>query len=269
MFAMVAWGLSGCLGGGDQPAASDPVSRGQIAYPFVDETAPLGKNGPDDKFVIRSAVGNAEYTVEIPGAAQDYDVAVPLADMAPAGSLTPGTASHEGNAITTDREITAAFPRLDRAHPTDTAILDQAFGVGENGGPRQAPSYTKGVARINEHYKRRQYEYALIDINNLLAFYPNSVKLLKMKGTILQKMRNFTLAEQAWLKALQLDPRDRVLNAALQRLQRKIMALGQTAPAGTVDLPDAAVSNAPPMAVPAPVGQSQPQFGDQGVLPAH
>ncbi len=47
-------------------ASWDPILQGSIDYPFGDATKPLGVNGPEDKFVLKSQVGKTEYTIEIP-----------------------------------------------------------------------------------------------------------------------------------------------------------------------------------------------------------
>lgn len=229
---------SSCLffdDGAERPV--DAGIEGQIAYPFVEETRPLGTAGAatssDEKFIIRSAVGDREYSVEIPGGARDYDVMVPLGEL---GDAASGTGASVGkpprtlaSAVRTDQEITKDLPRLEQRRPTDSAMLDQAFGVAESEGPEQAPSYTLGLARINEYYKKRDFEYCLIEVNQLLAFYPTSPKLLKMKGTVLLKLRQEALAERAWTRALDLAPSDRGLAKALERLRKRI---GMTAPAG-------------------------------------
>ena len=258
--------------------AYDDVVDGTISYPFVDETAPLGRDQPDQKLVIRSAVGDREYSIEIPGAARDYDVQVPLAalgDATAAVATAPMGAGPRGvkgvSPVATDKEMVGAFPRLDRDRPTDTALMDSAFGVGNADGPPQAPSYTLGLAKINDFYRKRQFEYALVEINNLLAFYPNSPKLNKMKGTVLLKMRNYRLAELAWIKALELDPGDKAVRAALDRLQKRMVAKGiapadamatgaaAAAPAGGAQAAGQAL--APPAAalpIPKPIGTPPP-----------
>jgi predicted Zn-dependent protease len=114
------------------------------------------------------------------------------------------------------------LPSVEKSNPAGTAFMDKAFGVGKSGGPGQDPSYTLGLARIMHQFKAKQFEYTLIEINNLLGFYPNSPKLHKMKGTIYIKLRNYTLAERSWIRALELDPQDRVLKESLARLQQKI-----------------------------------------------
>lgn len=241
-----------CTSNHSQDSSMDPILNGTIQYPFVDETRPLGIEPPEEKFIIRSAIGNKEYSIEIPGGARDFDVQVPLADLGSADDFDPVAGrrpDHLSNPVSTDSEMVATLPRLENEKPTDTAIMDGAFGVGNADGPIQAPSYTLGMAKINNHYKNRQFEYALIELNSLIAFYPSSPKLHKMKGTVLIKMRNMPLAELAWIKALELDPKDRGLRSALGKLQKRIIAAGNTAQP---------VPTSENMAIPAPVGTFPP-----------
>jgi len=224
----------------------DEIMHGTIQYPFS-KTNPLGMNGPQDKFIIRSAIGGTEYSIEIPGAARDYDVEVPLAAIhgGENNNVLSGLPADLSKPNATDNELVKALPSLAKARPTDTAMMDSAFGVGETDGPRQSPSYSLGISKATNFYKNKQFEYALIEINNMLAFYPNSPKLLKMKGTCLIKMRNLQLAELAWIKALQLTPNDRTLQKGVERLQKRILAMGKTSQGGSL---------AAPYEVPAPVG---------------
>lgn len=39
----------------------DDILHGTIAFPFLEDQAPIGRDAKEDKFVIRSAVGNTEY----------------------------------------------------------------------------------------------------------------------------------------------------------------------------------------------------------------
>jgi tetratricopeptide (TPR) repeat protein len=192
----------------------EAVDHGVIVYPFAHHDQPIGINQPENKFVIRSVVGNTEYAIEIPGAAEQYDIELPLADLGPEGGI--GQATSNLSSATTDLEFERNMPKLP-ASP-DKALVQGAYGLGEVGGPKQSPSYTLALSRINQHYLKRQYEYALIEINNLLSFYPTSVQLYKMKGTILRKMRNFELAKDSWQRALDLDPNNQQIRAALERL---------------------------------------------------
>lgn len=237
----------GCASDRDDPY--DQIMHGTIAYPFA-KTDPLGTNGPGDRFIIKSSVGGTEYAIEIPGAAQDFDVEVPLAaihqDNGP--NFANGAPTSLAASVNTDKELVNALPQLAKHRPTDTAVIDGVFGVGEAEGPQQSPSYSLGISKVNHYYKKKQFEYALIEINNMLAFYPNSPKLLKMKGTVLVKIRNFQLAELSWIKALQLTPQDKSLRKALERLQARMMKTGHASQGLSMDAP---------YSIPQPVGYGQ------------
>jgi tetratricopeptide (TPR) repeat protein len=114
------------------------------------------------------------------------------------------------------------MPKVNAQTEAELALLNKAFGVGEKDGPKQSPSYIMGIAKINGYYKERNYEYALIEINNLLTYYPTSEKLYKMKGTVLVKLGNLELAEKSWLRASELDPTDAVVRKGIDRLRKQI-----------------------------------------------
>jgi tetratricopeptide (TPR) repeat protein len=213
------------------------IIHGTIQYPFA-QTDPLGREKSEDKFIIRSAVGNSEYSIEIPGGAREFDVEIPLAAIhGDNANLVNGLPNDLSKPNNTDRELVNALPSLSKKRPTDTAMMDGAFGVGEKDGPRQAPSYSLGISKATRFYKKKQFEYALIEINNMLAFFPNSPKLLKMKGTCLIKMRNLQLAELAWIKALELNPKDKTLQRGVKRLQKRIIAVGKSSQQYSLDKP--------------------------------
>lgn len=217
--------LNGCASSqGDRPR----VSEGSISYPFVAATRPIGRTAEKQPFVIRSAVGGSEYTVEIPDDASRYDIQIPLAELSPKreGDALSGT-SRDGkplNAATTDKELVANLPDLAKVKPGETAMMDSAFGVGSPEGPVQSPSYTIGIAKVNQHYREKNFELALVELNNLLAFYPNSPKLLKMKGTLLIKTGNRELAMKSWQRAYDLAPTDPALKRFIDRLNERIIA---------------------------------------------
>jgi hypothetical protein len=224
--------LNGCAGGRGNDSSWDPILHGTIDYPFADRANPLGENGPSEKFVIRSTVGNTEYTMEIPGAARDYDIEVPLADLSNLGSTGTSQRTVGGvggarpnskdisNPQLTDRELVSDMPKL--PEPEDRGLVDGAFGVGQMEGPTQSPSYAMRIAKINELYLSKEYEFALIEINNMLTYYPGSAKLYKMKGTILLKLRNLELGEIAWTRAVELAPTDVALKNGLKSLRARI-----------------------------------------------
>ncbi|SMF13511.1 tetratricopeptide repeat protein [Pseudobacteriovorax antillogorgiicola] len=245
-----------CQSSPDSPASTpyQEMVQGTISYPFYLETEPLGTNGKEDKFVIRTISGDTEYVIEIPRAATDYDVAVPLAQSKESLVEEPKVR----NPQLTDRELTSQFPQLDAQTEEERALLDKAFGVSEKEGPRQAPSYTVGLAKVGKLYKKHQYEYALIEVNNLLAFYPNSSRLYKMKGSILIRLGNLQLAEKSWLRAGELAPEDPVIRRGLAQLRKRIESNRNLARNNVVS----STTSEPP-----PANESGESQGNAGNLP--
>lgn len=200
----------------------EAMVQGTISYPFYLDTDPIGQNGNQHKFVIKTISGGTEYIVEIPEAAADYEVTVPLASLDKGDSSQNRDIENARNVQLTDRELVGQFPKLDAATEEERILLDKAFGVSEEGGPRQAPSYTIGLAKLNQLYRKTDYELALVEVNNLLAFYPTSSRLYKMKGSILIKLGNLRLAEKSWIRASELAPDDPVVQRGITNLRQRI-----------------------------------------------
>ncbi len=194
----------------------DPILHGNITYPFAVAPPSIGKNIPKKDFVIRSQKGGTMYQVAIPGEARDFNVEVPLAEMSPDQSYISKTP--EGSSMT-DRELVSHLPSIDKSFRDQTSQTDQAFGVTPSKSMRQGPSYTMGLSEVKHFFKQRKYEVALVKVNHLLSFYPNSPKLYKMKGTVLRKLGSHELALHSWKKALELSPNDRTLKVGIKRLQ--------------------------------------------------
>jgi hypothetical protein len=228
----------------DNPELDEVASQlhGTITNPFV-KTSPLGVDAKSENFVIKTSVGSTEYVVEIPHGGQDYDIVVPLA------KLDTQHVAHneykESDAVGTDKEIVSNLPTLENKKRTMTSMLDKAYGVGKHGGPTQSPSYTLKLVKIKDHYKNKNFELALIEVNKLLSYYPTSSQLYKMKGSIFLKMRQLDLAERSWVKASELDPKDKILKTGIARLQKRIIK--NTAPNDDVpnNLETPASSNLP------------------------
>ncbi len=197
----------------------DELSDGQISYPFTDKTEKIGRDpAKNDHFVIRSVRGQSEYIVEIPDGGDDYDIMVPMQGL-PGGG---GEAKKDPkNPQITDRELISAMPKPDASQERDRAMLEDALGVGATEGSEEGPSYSLGLAKVMEYYKTKQFEYALIEINQLLSFYPNAARLYKMKGTILLKTGELDLAERAWTRAVELDPKDKAISRGLERMRKR------------------------------------------------
>lgn len=199
--------------------------EGTISYPFTDHTRPIGKDTSGERFVIRSVRGGAEYIVEIPHGADDYDISIPMTAL----PVDEGKIKVQ-NPQLTDRELLSTMPGPSKDQERDRSVLEEAMGVGAAEGPEQGPSYSLGLAKIMQLYKNRDYEYALIEVNQLLTYYPNAARLYKMKGTILLKTGDLQLAEKAWLRAAELDPTDRALQKGIERLRSRMQLQQKMSP---------------------------------------
>lgn len=220
--------LSVCSCASQKDDPRERLNERGIAFPFVDHQKNLGVNNEPKTFVIRSAVGATEYAVEIPDAGDGYDIQIPLAGLAPPGASDALAVGARGgkapNPVATDKELVTSLPSIAKASAAEVATMDTALGVGSSEGPVQSPSYTMGIAKVNQYYRERNFELALMELNNVISFYPNSPKLLKMKGTLLVKTGNHELAMRSWQRALDLAPGDRPLVAAVKRLEERIAA---------------------------------------------
>ncbi len=191
--------------------------EGTISYPFADQTNPIGKDTAGDRFIIRSVRGGAEYIVEIPHGAEDYDISIPMTALPQEDGK-----SKMQNPQLTDRELLSSMPTPNREQERDRSLIEDAMGVSTPEGPDQGPSYSLGLAKIIQHYKAREFEYALIEVNQLLSYYPNAARLFKMKGTILLKTGDLLLAQKAWVRASELDPQDRAIVKGIERLKARL-----------------------------------------------
>jgi len=193
---------------------------GPISFPFGN-TEELGRDGKREPFTIRSNTGDADYQVEFPGGGRDFDIEIPLAVTKPNEQTRKKSEMTAAQAIATDREMVSELPDMNVRSGAGSAVLDKAMGLGTVEGS-QGPSYTLGMAKVRSHYASKNYEYALIEVNNLLSFFPGSPVLYKMKGSILLKLGHNKMAEKNWAKALDYSPTDRALQVALSRLRKKI-----------------------------------------------
>lgn len=243
-FLATAWLAAGCSS--EKDSLQDPIVeklQGTISYPFASSPT-IGMDAKSENFVIKTSVGSTEYSVEIPHGGQDYDIVIPIAQLG--GDTSPETPYKDSEAVTTDKEMISSLPTLENQKRTMTSLLDKAYGAGKKDGPSQAPSYTLKLAKIKNHYKKKNYELSLIEVNKLLSFYPTSAQLYKMKGSIFLKMRQLKLAERSWIKAVELDPSDKVVRTGIAKLQTKMLKFttpdqripGEISEPMTNDLPD-------------------------------
>jgi tetratricopeptide (TPR) repeat protein len=108
----------------------------------------------------------------------------------------------------------------------DREIIESKKANGERtpetapGEPPKTKSYLSTLARVNQLYKKRQYELALIDITKLDREYPDDERILEMKGTLYWKLHRAKQAKEAWERVLALDPNNALVAQALEQLSQ-------------------------------------------------
>ena len=202
---------------------SENVMNQRISYPFNHSGMSYNLERNENPVVIKTVHSGSEYVIELPSDGSDYSLTIPLDQI---GDPNKNVSRKEKNkrAHITDRELIADMPGESPETRKNRKMVERAFGMTSSKKPQQSPSYSEGLADVVELYKRRQFERALIEVNQLLGYYPNSVRLLKMKGSILIKTGNYNLAVRSWNKAYALRPKDKSLKRGISALERKIEA---------------------------------------------
>lgn len=160
---------------------------------------------------------------QIPGSSRDdSEVSIPI-DAVPGieKRSTLEQRRREYHAQKTDKEIVGSAHAVDDRHTKKLSDIDKNLGVQPEEAPGQAPSYTLGVQFVKELFKDKKYEDALIEVNDLLHYYPKSAQLLMMKGTLHQRMGQIDLALTAYVRASEYEP-SRKLQAQIDHIKRLI-----------------------------------------------
>lgn len=144
-------------------------------------------------YVVRLAEGGRVWEVDLPEDAAGYEVRIPLGES---GDL-PRQVTGADRELLGTAEVEAASPKESLA----------------------APSYLGGVARVNELYRSQRLELALIEVVELERAFPKDARLAAMKGSLYLKLGRHALAKEAYLRALQLDPGNAPVAAALESIE--------------------------------------------------
>jgi tetratricopeptide (TPR) repeat protein len=171
---------------------------------------PRSKDSPNRQaaiqpYVIKMSDGKHTYQVEIPvsSATGAISTSIPLdlGDM----ELEPVNAPQ----TEADREIIEAKKKSGEPTPKE-----------DPGAQPKTRSYLATLHRVNDLYKKRQYELALIDLTKLDHDYPDDERLLEMKGTLYWKLRRPKQAREAWERVLALNPNNAVVAQALEQMNQ-------------------------------------------------
>ena len=167
----------------------------------------LAQGEPDARpvarpYVIKMSDGRRTWQIEIPAgaAAPAFEAAIPLELGAP---VEPAP----------DRPATEADRELLDAKRARGESVPEAGSTAE--GP---PSYLRTLAVVRDLYRRKQFELALIELVRLERVFPDDVRILEMKGTLLSRLGRIAEARAAWERVLALDPDNTVVVEALEGL---------------------------------------------------
>lgn len=80
--------------------------------------------------------------------------------------------------------------------------------------PRDGPGFRERLVEIRSHFARGQLDVAQVELNRLLAMYPNDPELLAMQGSLAWQQGDRDLARDIWRRVLEMDPS----NVAVQRM---------------------------------------------------
>ncbi|MBI2026800.1 MAG: hypothetical protein HYS98_03205 [Deltaproteobacteria bacterium] len=79
-------------------------------------------------------------------------------------------------------------------------------------------SYLLGLAKVKEHFRKKDYELALVTLESLVESYPSDTKLLSLRGTVASKVGMYDLARESWSLVLKEDPANTIIRQAISRL---------------------------------------------------
>lgn len=165
-----------------------------------------------EPYVIKMSDGRRTWQIEIPAydATGAFQAVIPL-DLA-STAATPVAPPTEA-----DREVKASTPAGSEPAATSAGSAPaEAPGAASRATPGR--SYLATLARVNELFRRRQYELALIDLVALDREYPDDERILEMKGTLYWKLGRRDLAREAWERVLALNPDNTAVAQALESL---------------------------------------------------
>jgi len=94
----------------------------------------------------------------------------------------------------------------------------------EDGKPYLKPDFYVSMSRIQSFFHDTKYLEAIAEIENLLEYYPTSIRLYQVKGSAYIRIGELGLAEDAWRKAAKLDPENKLVHKALEKLSQRLIS---------------------------------------------
>jgi len=176
--------------------------KGTVESPRVVE--PLTPQHPGT-YTVRLAESGRLWEVDLPQSSGGYQVRVPLAGGTPGGIPEMATEA--------DQQIYAPASGADGGTvvTADGKLVDPRTGYAQK-------SYLGSLAKVNELYRAKRFELALVELVNLEQQFPEDARILAMKGSLLVRLRKIPQAREAYERALAINPEDIGLAEALREI---------------------------------------------------
>jgi tetratricopeptide (TPR) repeat protein len=198
--------------------------RAPIENPFT-EYHP--KRFTENAMIVRTRNGERSLEIELPNnSSLQGQIHVPIH-----GRSTPGESeSVEGvpswkdrKPVATDREILSELPQTAPELLQSRQGIERTLGLtGEDLSHQENTSYLARLDHVKQLYKKSRFEAAILEIDEMISFYPYDPKLHRMRGTLLDRMGKSDLALRSWKQALELKPEDQGLSTFIQRREKQL-----------------------------------------------
>jgi hypothetical protein len=198
MTLAVPWALLlGAACGGS--SRSIRVPEGVVKKPGEEAPTPPAA----EPYVIKMTDGRRTWQIEIPAGpgAPAFEAAIPL-ELGEDPTAGPGPPATEA-----DREIVDAKRARGETVKAPSPERDA-----------RPPSYLRTLDRVRALFRERRYELALVELVRLERVFPDDVRILEMKGTLLARLGRAAEARAAWERVLALDPENAAVIRALDAL---------------------------------------------------
>ena len=129
--------------------------------------------------------------------------------------------------VITNQELVGSALGLDQKFPQDLARLDRELGVIDRSKVEKLPNFIQELEEINILYQERKFERLTVKLNHLLEFFPESPKLLRMKGTVYLKLGFYEASLNAFMRAYDLQA-DKRLKAQIDSLKDRLAGQERT-----------------------------------------
>lgn len=166
-------------------------------------------------YTLRLAESGRLWEYDVPESEGAYHFRIPIAGTqagAPPEMMTEADAQLMGDTRLAGATEAAANGAADGGTVgVDGKLVEPRRGYSQK-------SYLGGLAKVNELYRGKRFELALIELVNLERQFPEDGRIQAMKGSLLVRLRKFKQAREAYERALVLNPEDIGVAEALREI---------------------------------------------------